>query len=162
VPLMRTAAENAFGPRMAPEIFENIKEKLSIDPGIENTILAEGMHVTISPMDDDAQHMQSHAQAMQQQAGGDPQMANMAGADPHGVFREHIMAHQAAMQAKSMAQMQQAAMGAQGRPGGGPPGQSRGPNPGATPQPPRIGQQPNGAIHPDQIKGPGVSMPRRM
>lgn len=149
VPLMRTAAENAFGPRMAPEIFESIRDKLSMDQELENVMLAEGMHVTISPLDDDATHLQKLMPAMQ-----------ASGGDPHGVFREHAMAHNAAMQAKNMQQMQQAAQ-MQGGPGGGQ-RQIRGPNPGSTPQPPRIGQQPNGAIHPDQMRGPGVSMPRRM
>jgi hypothetical protein len=47
--------------------------------------------------------------------------------------------------------------------GGGGQNRPRGPRQGAQPQMPRAAaQQPPGAIHPDQMKGGLVQMPRRM
>lgn len=146
VPFIRTVTESAFGPRLAPEIFEKISDKLAMDPEIENLMLAERFVIPTSPMDDDPKHIQAHMQAMQMQT----DIAAKA------QFAHHIAAHQQQMQAKQAAQMMKQMMQQmQGGGGGG------GPKPGGQPAMPRQGRQPPGAIHPDQQRGGLVQMPRR-
>jgi hypothetical protein len=157
IPLLRTAAENVFGPRLAPEIFENVRDQLSVDPEIENQMLAQRMMVPVSAMDDDAKHLKSHIAAAQQ--------------SPDAVaqhwFQQHIQAHQRQMQMKAaqqamqqMAKQMQAA-GQQQQPPGGPGG--RPPMPGGQPAMPRQMRQPPGTIPQDRLANSGVvQMPRRM
>jgi hypothetical protein len=156
IPLLRTAAENVFGPRLAPEIFENVRDQLSVDPEIENQMLAQRMMVPVSAMDDDAKHLKSHIAAAQQ--------------SPDAVaqhwFQQHIQAHQRQMQMKAaqqamqqMAKQMQAA--GQQQPPGGPGG--RPPVPGGQPAMPRQMRQPPGTIPQDRLANRGVvQMPRRM
>ena len=153
-PVLQTFMENLFGPRVAGEVFQDIRKKLSLQPDFENTLLESGFQVPVSPLDNDAQHLQSHTQAFQQSG------------DPTGAFREHIMFHQMSMQAKQQAQMaaamQQQQPGQPGTPGGagrGMPGTPGQPRLGAQTQVPRGGQMPPGAIHQDQIRDPRM-MPR--
>lgn len=151
VPFIKVITENAFGPRMAPEIFENVKDKLSLDPELENGMLLEAFDVPVSPQDDDPAHMQSHLQAMQQ----------TQDLRARASFGKHLAAHQQQMQMKQAAQMMQK-LQQQMQAGGGQGGPGRGPQPGATPQPPRQGREPAGRIHPDQFKSGVIQMPRRM
>ncbi len=151
VPFIKVVAENAFGPRLAPEIFESIKDKLTLPPDQENIMLSEGFDLPVSPQDDDPKHMEEHFKAMQQTTDLRVKAA----------FAKHMAAHQQQMQMKQaaqamqrMAQQMQGGGGRQGRPG---------PRQGATPQPPRQGQQPAGRIPPDRLgSSPGVvQMPRK-
>ncbi len=147
VPFIRTVTESAFGPRLAPEIFEKISDKLAVDPELENAMLAERMHIPVSPMDDDPKHIQAHLQAAQQTT--DLVAKTM--------FGQHIQAHQQQMQVKQAAQMMKQMQQAMQQGGGG----GQGPRPGGQPAMPRQGRQPPGAIHPDQQRGGLVQMPRR-
>lgn len=154
VPMVRILAENAFGPRLAPEIFVNKQKQQSLDPELENQMLEEGHRVPVSPQDDDAKHIAAHQQAAQ----------GVVGAMEKQAFVIHIAMHNAQMQQKAAAQRMQQMMAqnpqlAQQMMGGGQPGA---PRPGANVQPPRRGpQQPAGMIHPDQQRGGIVQMPRR-
>lgn len=150
--------ENTFGPRLAPLVFKDMKSQLSVEPALENKMLSEGFDLDVHPTDDDMQHMQAHMQLLQT-------------GDPYGVVRKHLELHkqsvtlkaQAAM-LQNMAQAQQeqgggappSPGGAPGAPPGAPPqgGASGGPRMGAQPGTIRNGQQPPGAIHPDQMRDP--------
>lgn len=152
-PVLVQAVENIMGPRMAPQVFEDMRDQMSVPPEVENQMLSQTLPVEVHQMDNDAEHMQAHMQLMAQ--GGDPAMS-----DPAGVIRMHLMMHQQAMQQKAMAQQAQA-MGMGGQ--GGPPGGGGGPQPGAQAGQPHAAKQPPGAIHPDQMPAAGaVGMPRSM
>lgn len=148
VPIIKQLVENTFGPRLAPLVFRDMRKQLSKSPIIENIELMQGEFVQPSPMDNHQEHIQSHMRAMQELG------------DPHRTFEVHLMQHQALLM-QQMMQKQQQQIGSPGAPGGAGPGlpgqggQPRGPNAGA--------QQPNGAIHPDQMAGAGSPiMPRNM
>jgi len=150
VPVILQILENAFGPRIAPEIFKDLKSKLSLDAVTENDFLVEGLALPVHELDDDQQHMQEHIQALRQ-------------GDPTGAVREHMMMHREQMNKK----MQMAAQsiqgmqrGAPGSPGGAGPGAAGTPRGGAQPGAARGGQQPPGAIHQDRMQDPGAA-PRR-
>lgn len=156
-PLIKQITENVFGPRLAPLVFKDIRDELSLAPEFENDILMAGMEMPVHPMDNHQQHMQVHFQAMQ------------AG-DPSGAIRAHMIRHQMAreqqVQAQMVAEMQGGAPpgqppGQPGAPGGGQqPGIAGRPRPGAVPAQQRPAQQPPGAIHQDQMHDPSV-MPRK-
>lgn len=154
IPFIRTAAENAFGPRLAPEVFENLSDRLVIDPEIENEMLMQTLAVDVSPMDNDAKHIQAHLPLAQA-----PDMAVQS------VAQTHIAAHQRQMQMKQaammMQKMQQAMQQGGGAPGAG--GGRQGPRPGGQPQMPRPMRGPAGTLHPDQMPKAGgvVSLPRK-
>ena len=136
VPLITQMVENVFGPRLAPLIFQDEKEQFTIDAETENEWMTSmNLNLAIHPMDDDNQHMQAHAKALQSTG------------DPTGVIRVHMARHQMQMQMKQQAmlaqKMQQMMGGGQGGPGG--------PRPGAQAKPPRGGQQPPGAPNRDQL-----------
>ena len=150
VPAISQLIENSFGPRIAPEIFKSIKDKLSLDPETENEFLQEGLTLPVHELDEDQEHMKAHLQAMQ-------------GGDPSGSVREHMMMHRMQMEKKMQAQlagMQGMQHGQPGGPGGGQPGMAGSPRPGAQPAPPRGGQGPAGAIHHDRLQDAGAA-PRR-
>jgi len=131
--------ENTFGPRIAPKVFKDIRKQLSLEAEFENQLLESGIDMPVHPMDEDQQHMQVHAKALQENG------------DMHGTIREHMMRHTAQMQLKQQAMMQQqmAALGqgpGQQGPGGGQP------RSGAATQGPRgAGQGPAGRIHQDRL-----------
>lgn len=128
-----------FGPTLAGQVLIDQRHQWTIDPQMENEMLANGFDVPVSPYDDMQKHLQSHEQAAHQTS------------DPTGAFRRHIMQHMQAMQQQM--QMQQGQPGGQqGAPGGAGPGIAGTPRPGATPAPPRGGQQPPGAPHADQMQ----------
>lgn len=136
-PIVSQMVENLFGPILAPQIFDK-EEVISVDPGLENEMMAHGFDTPIHPGDNDAQHLQVHQQAM-------------AGGDPHGTVRKHMTAHQNALQAKA-AQKMKASM---------PQGQG-GPTEGGQPRVPQSQPGAPGAIHPDQMARAGSPvMPRK-
>ena len=150
VPVIQLWLENAFGSRVTPEIFKDLKSKLALDPKTENQFLEEGLALPVHELDEDQEHMQVHIQAMKN-------------GDPTGAVREHLLRHR--MQMDKKMQMQQASIatmqrGAPGSPGGAGPGAAGTPRPGAVPAQPRGGQQPPGAIHSDQLQDPAAA-PRR-
>jgi hypothetical protein len=139
---------SAFGPRDAPLIFKDVKSQLSIDPEIENGMLADGFEVRVSPFDDDAGHLPSHLEAMKE------------GGDPTGAYRVHILMHQMSMAQKAQAAAQP--QGQPGMPGGAGPGTPGQSPPGAQPQGPQVNRGPPGMIRPDAMPAAGaVGMPRR-
>jgi len=151
-PVLQTFLENLFGPRVAAEVFQDIRKRLSVEADLENMMLMDGMQMPVHPMDDDPSHMKAHMQLLQQSQ--NPEMA-----DPHGVIRDHLMRHNMQMMQKSAMQNQQAMQADQpGGQGGGPkpPG---GPRPGAQSNGPRGGQQPPGTIHQDRLRDPAM-LPR--
>lgn len=148
-PMILQLAEAAFGPRLAPKIFEDQTKQFSMDPLAENDLMEQGFDVMVHPPDDDMHHIEVH-QAM------------MAAGDPHGTFRSHIQKHLMQVQAKNMAQAQKA-QGLQGSPGGAGPGAAGSPKPGSQAGPQRGMKSPPGAMHQDQMPRAGaVNMPRKM
>lgn len=151
VPIISQLVENLFGPRMAPLIFENMRDQMSLDPMFENALLAEGIDMAVHPFDDDNDHMQKHMALLQASNG-----------DPTGVIRVHMMRHKLSLEQKTAAMMapQQGQAGAPGVPGGAiggqqQPGVAGTPRIGAQPGGPRPnGQGPPGMIHRDQLRDP--------
>ncbi len=146
-PLIVQLTENIFGPRLAPLVFEDTRSQLSVSAQQENMMLAEGLEAMVHPMDNDAEHMQIHLQALQ-------------GGDQHGTIRAHLQQHQQAMQMKAtaaaMQQAQASAMGQQqpGQPGAPAPSKP-GLRPGAQPGTNRGGSQnPAGSFHQDEMIDP--------
>ena len=132
-PIIEQAANVTFGPRVAPKVLIDQTHMLSISPAIEDEMMGNGFCVDVQPLDNDAEHIQSHSQAA------------MITGDPTGYFRVHIMEHQQAMKAKSAP------------PPGMMPPQGAGPRPGAQAQAPTGPQAPPGAVHEDQM---AMAMPR--
>lgn len=148
-PFISQLLENAFGPRMVPQLWENMKDKLTVNPDTENEFLVEGLTMPVHPLDDDQEHMKEHLKALVK-------------GDPSGSVREHLLLHRQQMSQKLQQQagQMQAMQGAPGGPGGQGPGVAGTPRSGAQPMPPRGGQQPAGAIHADRMQDPGAA-PRR-
>ncbi|KAF3997541.1 hypothetical protein [Glaciimonas immobilis] len=138
-PLVDFASSAIFGPTMAQNILIDERHKLSVPPEVENEMLLNNLPVEPSPMDNDTEHIQAHQNAAQQTG------------DPTGVFRNHIVSHTKAIQAKMV---QQQPKGNPGIPGqGGQPGVAGMPRQGAMPAGPRNGaQQPPGAISQDSMQ----------
>jgi hypothetical protein len=150
VPVISLLVENAFGSRMAPEIFRNLKSKLSMAPDEENKYLKMGLALPVHELDEDQKHMQEHMQAMED-------------GDPTGAVREHMMLHRFQMEKKMQAQMAQMMQMQRGPPPGGSPGQAGGqasPRQGAAAGSPRGGQAPPGAVHADRLQD-AAAAPRR-
>lgn len=151
VPVITQIVENAFGPRLAPLVFKDMRSNLSVEPEMENDLLSQGFDCMVHPMDDDMAHMQAHQVALR-------------GGDPSGMIRVHMIRHQQQMQQKAQAQMQQmqGGKGLPGSPGGAGPGVAGTPRPGAQPGQPRLLKRPEGAINEDQLPRAGVvTMPRK-
>lgn len=150
-PLVEQMAEEAFGPETAPRVLIDPKEQFSIDPELENQMMADNIPVSTAPFDDNRKHLIVHQQAL---AGAKPQVQQL--------LKGHIAEHLAALKAAAMAQQAQM-QGQQGMPGGAmaqpQPGVAGTPRPGAAPAGPRNGQQPAGAIHRDMLRDP-MAMPR--
>lgn len=156
VPAIAQMVENSFGPRLAPLLFEDMRDQLSLAPDFENTLLTEGIDLAVHPMDNDVEHMQKHMMLMQ-----------TLGGDPTGVIRVHLERHKMSLEQKTAQAMQMgqtggptAIPGQPGVPGGAGPGVAGTPRIGAQPGQPRNGQQPPGAIHKDQMHDPRA-MPRQ-
>ena len=148
-PVVQQFVENLWGPRLAPEIFKDVRHEQMLEAKFENEMLIAGFDVYPHPLDDDAAHMREHFQAAQ------------ATQDPTGQIRAHIMLHQQQMQQKQQAQMMQMMQqmqqqGRPGMPGGSAPGVPGTPRTGAAPAGPR-NQGPPGMIHRDRMP---VGMPR--
>lgn len=146
-PVLDSIVDVVFGPRLGPRVLKDVRSKLSVDPQIENEMLMANMPAMLSPLDDDAQHIQVHHQA------------GMQTGDPTHQIAAHIYLHQQQMAAKAQAAAPQP--GQPGIPGGNRPGVPGAPRIGAQPRGPRGAvQQPPGAVHPDQMQDPGM-MPRK-
>lgn len=155
-PILEQQAIAIFGATTGPLVLIDRKHQLTIPIEVEGQLLMEGHEVPVHPMDNDAEHVQRHQAAMQQEG------------DPWGTIRVHIALHLQQMALKQQAAMKQALaqavqqQGAPGVPGGAGPGVAGTPQPGAVPTGPRQFKGPAGAIHPDQMNRSGVlTMPRR-
>lgn len=139
VPLITQMVENVFGPRLAPLIFQDEAKEMTIPADVENEWMVQhNLNLAIHPMDEDMQHLQEHAKALQETQ------------DSTGVIRAHMARHQMQMQMKQQAMLaQKLAMMGGGQ--GGPPQQGGRPRPGAQNKPPRGGQGPAGAPNRDQL-----------
>jgi hypothetical protein len=146
---IRQLIENVFGARLAPRIFIDMRKQMSKDATTENMEMLGGEMIMPSPMDNHQMHLLQHQRAIQEMG------------DPHRTLELHMMQHQHMMQMQMQQAMQQQQGGNPGAPGGQ--GQPGLPGQGAQAQGPRQGpQQPNGAIHPDQMAAAGSPMmPRR-
>lgn len=142
-PIIEVVVNNIYGPRLGARVLVDMRDQMTVDPELENQLIAGMVQVLVHPQDNDVEHLQSHLKAMQETG------------DPHGLLRPHIEQHQAAM-AKKM-QAMQPPKGLPGAPGQ--PGAAGTPRPGAQPGMPRGGQNPPGAIHQDRMQDPGA-MPR--
>ena len=141
VPIISAFVEETYGVRVAPEIFQDMKQKLSIEAEMENSLLEDGLALPVHTLDDDKKHLQEHQKVLQQ-------------GDPTGAIREHMMLHVEQMQKKMKVQqmaMEQMQRGQQGAPGGAGPGVAGTPRQGAAPGVPRGGQKPPGAVHQDRL-----------
>jgi len=152
VPVVTQLVENTFGPRLAPLIFLSPEQQMPVPAEQENALLISGFEVPTHEMDDDAAHIQAHAQILKDSEGKNAPNARKTQA--------HIWAHMQQMQQK-----QQAAVAPQGEPGipGGQIGQqpqsgvAGTPRMGAQPAQATGGQGPPGMIHHDQLKDPAVA-----
>ncbi len=140
VPAITHFMEATFGPNLAPLIFENIKDQLSIAVEKENELMSQGHDIPVSQFDNIQKHMESHIKELQKTG------------DPHGTIRTHLQAHQMQV-AQMMQQQQQMGKGTPGAPGGAGPGSPGTPRAGAQPGVPRT-QGPPGMIHQDQLIDP--------
>lgn len=144
-PILESLVQNVFGTELGGRILIDDRNKFTIDPQTENEMLINGIDVEVHQADDDGEHIRMHQEAARSTL------------DPGGLFRNHIEKHMQQMQGKrqmAMASMMpQPQPGQPGVPGGSAPGVAGTPRPGAIPQGPRPGQQPPGAIHPDQMMG---------
>ena len=136
-PLISHWIENAFGPRLAGQVFIDEQKEQTLDANFENTFLEAGHYMPVHTMDNDAQHIQIHAEAFK------------TSGDIHGSLRKHMMQHQIQMQLKQQAQQiaQRKQLIDQAAPGGQPK-----PRPGAASKGPRPnGQGPAGQIPRDRL-----------
>ncbi|HEX8838266.1 MAG TPA: hypothetical protein VF748_15090 [Candidatus Acidoferrum sp.] len=148
VPMLTQLVENVFGPRLAPLIFQDEKAKVSLDANLENEWMVEyNLNLAIHPQDDDAQHMQAHAQALQETG------------DPTGVIQAHLARHQMQMQMKQRMQLVQAIQAQFGGQQQGPPQGGQRSRPGAQSRPPRGGQGPPGMVNRDQLSAASGAPP---
>ena len=135
-PILDFIAQAAFGPTLSQNILIDERHKASLPPEMENEMLLNNLPVNPAPLDNDIEHLQIHQQAAAQTG------------DPTGAFRNHMMLHMKALQAKQP----QPPQGQPGAPGGqGQPGIAGTPRPGAMPAPGRNVQGPPGQIHADQM-----------
>lgn len=152
-PLIVQLVENAFGPNLAPLVFKSMRDQLTVDPWQENEMLVRGEDLPVHGLDNLAEHMQAHIEALQ------------ASGDPHGTLMMHLMRHRIA--ASQMAPQPEGVPGTPGGAGPGIPGQG---GPQGGPGMPRMGgqpgqatggQQPPGAISSDMMASMDPSaMPR--
>jgi hypothetical protein len=137
-PLITHWIENAFGPRLAAQVFIDERKELTLDPHFENSLLEAGHDMPTHTMDDDQAHLKVHGEAFQ------------ASGDMHGSLRKHMMQHTIQMQLKQQAKMlqQKQQLVQSAAPGGGQP-----PRQGAKPGGPRPnGQGPAGQIPRDRLQ----------
>lgn len=149
-PLIVQLVENAFGPNLAPLVFKSLKDEQSIDPLLENEMLMRGEDLPVHGLDNLAEHMQAHIEAMR------------ASGDPTGMIMVHLMRHRIA--ASQMAPQSEGVPGTPGGAGPGIPGQGGPGNPGmprmgAQPGQATGGQGPPGMIAADNMNDPSM-MPR--
>jgi hypothetical protein len=147
-PIIQTLTDTVFGAELSPRILIDEREMLSIDPEVENELMANNIPTDVHPGDDDVKHLQSH------------QINARKTGDPTGLERihmsKHVMQLQKKRQAAMAAQMPPQPQGQIGMPGGAGPGVAgtpAGPRMGAQTSPPQGVQNPPGAISPDQIQG---------
>ena len=145
-PILDTIVDIVFGPRLGSKVLKDVRSQLSMNPEVENQMMAMLMPVEVSPLDNDAEHMQSHNE-----------FASKNG-DPAHHFAVHQLKHQQQMMKKAAAAAPPQCQ--PGVPRGGPPGVAGTPRMGAQPQAPGGMQNPPGSIHQDQVQDPG-RMPRR-
>lgn len=153
-PLITHITGSAFGPQIAPLVFEAPETQMPVSVDMENEMLGVGYRTPVHELDDDNLHIQGHMAMLQ----ANPE------SDYAQKIQAHIFGHIQQMQRKALAiGMAQAPMagGMPGVPGGAGPGVAGTPKPGAQPQPPRGTQQPPGAIHQDRLQDPS-QMPRKM
>ncbi len=147
VPFITHLFENAFGPRLAPQIWKSPEDQMPVPVAEENAMLAEGFEVPTHQQDDDQQHIQAHMQLMQMMEMG-------GGAKNKKKIQTHIWQHMQQAQKKQMAAMGMQPGGPQPQQGQQQPQQKKqGPKPGGQANAPKPGQGPPGMIHQDAMKG---------
>ena len=145
-PVLEKASESIFGADLAPKVLIDERNLYTVPPEVENEIMHNRMDAYTHEADDDIAHLQAHMKA-----------AAMNG-DPEGKYKAHQQMHMQQLMMKR--QKQQGAQQQPGLPGspaaGGVPGVAGSPKPGALPAPAggRPGQNPPGAINPDQAGMP--------
>ena len=148
VPVMQAMFENLFGARLASQVFADMSEEMTLEAEFENELMAKGNQLPVHLLDNDAEHIKIHQQAMEETG------------DPNGQIRAHLWHHDQQMKTKQQMQLQQQLQQMQGQQDQqGPQGQP-GTRQGALPGRGRAAQNPAGAIHPDQMQDPRM-MPRR-
>lgn len=149
VPAIDAIVADVFSSRISPYIFEDISKQFSYPPEQENELLRTGQLWPVSPIDDDAKHMESHQKDIDETG------------DPTGATRQHLNWHRASQIMKAMAAQQQQA-GNPGTPGGAGPGVAGQPKMGGQPSNPRQSKGPAGMINPDRMGAAGaVVAPRK-
>jgi hypothetical protein len=137
--LLRTVWATGFGDREAALVVKDIEPTRTIDAYVENElfVLGRGKEVTVSPNDNDEEHLQMHDVILQ-----DPRLDLAI----RNEMMEHMKRHAASMQMKQQQAMQQQAMQAlqpllAAAQGGAPGGPQQGN--GANPPPQNPGRLPN-------------------
>jgi hypothetical protein len=145
-PLIVDLVEDAFGPQQGRQVLVDNRTAVSVDPGIENELMDEGIYMEVHPMDNDVEHSFAHKASIEKDG------------DDTGAKMMHLKKHEQQIVVKTMAQKM--ALNPQGQ-GGGAPGQGGSTPPGAQPRGPQGPQKPAGTIPQDQMQDPSV-MPRKM
>ena len=153
-------ASSIFGPDVARQCLVDMRHQLSMDPELENQLMAEGHAMPVNMFDMDQKHLMSHQKFMQENG------------DLHGTLFKHIQDTTRQLSLKNMAQQQKmmqsgGAPGVPGNPGvAGTPSQGprvAGTPPGARPAPPRQMMGPPGRMPQTALPAAGaVVPPRRM
>lgn len=152
-PVLEHITEITCGPRLAAHTLVDQRHQLTIDPDMENQLIENLFPVQVHEMDDDQKHMMIHFQHFQTHLQMHPQQDMVS-----ELARGHILSHIESGKKKAMAVMG-AQPGQPGTPGGGQaPGLPGQPRPGAGAQMPTAGQQPPGAVRPDNM---ALAMPRK-
>jgi hypothetical protein len=126
-PLIKRALTDGMGLSWADEIIETPDDQKTVDPLLENDLMANHRDMPVSPGDDDDAHLAGHESVLDKEPFRNDPIARQ-------LLVEHAMKHQEAKQKKQMEQMmqqmqqmmQQQQQGQQG----GPPGMASPPSPG--------------------------------
>jgi hypothetical protein len=136
-PFVLDLTETVFGPRLGRQVFKDMRSQMSVDPELENELLALGHYVHVHAMDDTAKHIASHRAAV------------LETGDPFNTIAQHLQEHELVFMQQQ--QSQQAAVAGATGPGAGQQGTPVPPEPGSVPEAPTGAQRPPGAIHEDNL-----------
>lgn len=145
-PALEQSVGQIFGSRLGRLVFKSAQDEESMDPEIENDLIAQKFEVLTHAYDDDQKHLQVHAKL------------------PSSPWRDlHMRMHQRAIRMKQQAQQAQMMqhMGIASAPQGAQPPKRGRPRAGSQPAQKRRGFSPPGSIRPDAMAKAGAVLPPR-